>query len=51
MLPHKGGEHLHDRTVVFPGVAGDPLEAVNPTQSNVELFAAELIDRPGEALR
>jgi hypothetical protein len=43
------GEDLHNRAVVLLGLTGDPLLCIDTAESDIELLAAELIDRPSRS--
>jgi hypothetical protein len=44
------GEYLHHGRMVFCGITGNPLEAVDTADAHVELVRAELVDGLGVAI-
>jgi hypothetical protein len=50
VLSYIRGEHLDDLGMVSLRIPRDPLESVDPAEAHIELVAADLVDRSGEAL-
>jgi hypothetical protein len=51
MFPEICGEHFHNGTVIDSRLPSDSLEAINPTETNIEIIASDLLNGTGESFR
>src|SRR5687767_5404769 len=45
-----GGQDLHHRPVIRLGRSGNPLEGIDPAQTDSEILTRDLLDGPGKAV-